>query len=104
MKRLPTGANSQPHPHPLKTDKMENYIKTSAEVYAVIMAKHRLDMHVHGSFSDPTGNGYEFSTGRPEMMTAWGFKGSEEPLLKLIQTKESAQQKDWDNEYYINCG
>lgn len=77
--------------------------ETSAEVYAVIFAKHRKDLCVHGSFSDPTGDGLEFSTGRPEMITEWGFKESKNPLIKIRQTKESVRDKEWNAEYWIYC-
>lgn len=79
------------------------WTETSAEVYAVIMAKHRKDMVVHSSFSDPTGNGNHFSTGHPEMNTEWGFRGSDKPLLRIEQHKENESTKEWTNQYFINC-
>lgn len=78
------------------------WIETSAEVYAVLMARHRKDLNVHSSFSDPTGTGYDFSTGRPEMITEWGFKTNDDnSLLKIIQTKENEAQIEWDCKYFI---
>lgn len=57
-------------------------ITTSAEVWAVIHARHGNDLSVFESFSDPTGtfNGGPGEIGR--MMTAYGFKGASEPIIK----------------------
>ena len=79
------------------------WIETSNEVYAVIFAKHRKQLKPHSSFTDITGNGYHFSSGKPEIMTEWGFEKSETPLLKIVQTKENEEQKDWDVEFFIYC-
>ena len=77
--------------------------ETSAEVYAVIMAKHRKELVVHSSFSDPTGTGHHFSSGSPEMLTEWGFKDSEQPLLKIVQRKDREDDKEWDVQYCLYC-
>jgi len=77
------------------------WIETSAEVYAVIFAKHRKDLSPFSSFTDTTGNDYLFSTGRPEIMTEWGFKDSEFPLLKIVQWKENESDKDWNADFFI---
>ena len=77
--------------------------ETSNEVYAVIFAKHRKDLKPHSSFTDMTGTGYEFSSGRPEVVTEWGFENAENPLLKIRQTKEEESQKEWDVEFFIYC-
>jgi len=78
------------------------WIETSNEVYAVIFAKHRKDLQVFSSFTDMTGYGYEFSTGKPEVLTEWGFKNSETPLLKIRQTKEYESATEWNAEFFIN--
>lgn len=58
-------------------------IATSAEVWAVIRARHP-DMVVFGSFSDPDGS---FSGGsRGQMMTEYGFRNCEIPLLRAETT------------------
>jgi len=75
--------------------------ETSQEVYAVIFARHKKDLSPHSSFTDMTGTGYHFSTGRPEIMTEWGFRDSETPLLKILQTKESEEEKEWNNQFFI---
>jgi hypothetical protein len=67
---------------------MSNYSRliTSAEVYAVIMARHRDQMSAFGSFSDPDGtfNGGSGAVGR--MDTIWGIAGCDYPILE-IQTR-----------------
>jgi len=78
------------------------WIETSAEVYSVILAKHKKQMSVHSSFSDPTGTGHSFSTGKPEMITEWGFKISGSPILKAHSNKETEEQTDWDTKYFIS--
>ena len=75
--------------------------ETSAEVYAVIWARHRKELSAFASFTDMSGQGYEFSTGKPEVLTEWGFKDSESPILKIVQRKECESDKEWENEYFI---
>lgn len=77
--------------------------ETSAEVYYVIHAKHKKDLCVHSSYTDSTGRGYEWSTGSPEVMTEWGFKASEQPLVKIRQTKEHESDREWVSEFFIYC-
>jgi hypothetical protein len=77
------------------------WIETSAEVYAVIFAKHKKQLGPHASFTDMDGNGWHFSSGKPEIMTEWGFKDAEYPLLKIVQTKEDRHQEEWDSKFYI---
>jgi hypothetical protein len=64
---------------------MSNYSRliTSAEVYAVIMARHRDQMSAFGSFSDPDGtfNGGSGAVGR--MDTIWGIAGCDYPILEI---------------------
>ena len=77
------------------------WLETSNEVYSVIFAKHRKQLKPFASFTDGSGNGYPFSTGHPEIITEWGFENSEQPLLKIRQTKESESDKEWSNEFFI---
>ena len=78
------------------------WIETTNEVYAVIFATHRKQLKVHASFTDSDGDGWGFSSGRPEVMTEWGFENSDKPLLKIIQTKENKEQKKWDVQFFIH--
>lgn len=79
------------------------WIETSREVYAVIWARHQNNLSPHSSFTDPTGDGYEFSSGKPEILTEWGFKNAEKPLIRIVQTKDDKEQKEWDSKFYIYC-
>jgi hypothetical protein len=51
-------------------------ITTSPEVYAVIYARHRDDLVVFSSASDPGGQ-----YGRPSMMTEWGRRVDDVPII-----------------------
>lgn len=84
----------------LKNNNM--WIETSNEVYAVIFAKHKKELAPHSSYTDIDGV-QELSFGRPAIITEWGFRNSENPLLKIVQTKESQSQQEWDFEFYIYC-
>ena len=75
------------------------WIETSNEVYAVIFAKHRKQLKPHSSFTDVEGG----MVGRPEIITEWGFEKAETPLLKIAQTKENKEQKEWDVKLFIYC-
>jgi len=59
-------------------------IATSAEVYAVIFARHRDQLRAFASFSDPEGAQAGGDTGR--MDTAWGLVGADCPLLEVRTT------------------
>jgi hypothetical protein len=73
------------------------WIETSNEVYAVIFAKHRKQLKPFASFTDS--DGMEF--GKPEIMTEWGFEDSDNSLLKIVQTKENREQKEYDVQFFI---
>lgn len=79
------------------------WIETSNKVYAVIFAKHKKQLQPHSSFTDITGNGYHWSSGKPEIMTEWSFENAKTPLLKVVQTKENKEQEDWDVKFFIYC-
>ena len=61
---------------------MVTYLKvtTSAEVYAVIWAKHGDNMKVFATYSAPDGDPYGNSD-KCEMYTEWGFNNSDIPLI-----------------------
>lgn len=61
-------------------------IPTSAEVAAVIRARHGKELIVFGSFSDPDGrfNGGSGEQGRMETM--WGFVNTDAPILEARTT------------------
>ena len=55
---------------------MRHQIETSAEVWAVIKARHHKDLAVFGTLSDLYG---EF--GQCQMYTEYGFKGADVPMM-----------------------
>lgn len=78
-------------------------IPTSAEVYAVIRARHR-DLVVFSSFSDPDGSFNGGDTGTME--TVLGFKDAGYPLIKIKTTWEINREKPYErnnakNEYWL---
>jgi len=58
---------------------------------------------VFGSFTDVDGNGYEWSSDSPEILTEWGFKEAENPLYKVVMKKETRHDKNWTYEYFLYC-
>lgn len=60
-------------------------IKTSPEVWAVIKARHHVDLKVFGSFSDPDG---DHSSGEGRMETSFGLDGADYPLMEAKTTWE----------------
>jgi hypothetical protein len=65
-----------------------NKIPTSAEVCAVIRARHNDGMTVFSTFSDPDGTFNGGSGERGRMDTAYGFKGCDWPLIEYRTTWE----------------
>lgn len=65
-----------------------DYVKvtTSAEVYAVLFARHRDELVPFGSFSDPDGtfNGRDGTEGCME--TEYGFAGTPHPIIAIRTT------------------
>ena len=56
-------------------------VETSAEVWAVIKARHSDKLRVFGSWSDPNGDLY--SGGRQgAMFTSYGFEGAHWPIME----------------------
>lgn len=75
------------------------WIKTNEYVYNTIWLAHNKEFTVFGAFTCVEG-GSPLSE-NPHMMTEWGFKDSEFPLMKNEQRKESRDQKQWDIEYFL---
>jgi hypothetical protein len=81
------------------------YIPTSAEVIACIRIKHKDDLTVFSSFSDPDGTwqGGAGETGR--MITEYCFKFQSIPLFKMETTWEigdtSWDRKNEKTEYWL---
>ena len=75
-------------------------VYTSAEVYAVIRARHAADMTVFGTISEPDGNPWGDSDDC-RMLTEWGIKGHDVPLIGIDQrwSKDAAQSGHRDDTY-----
>lgn len=70
-------------------------IPTSAEVAAVIRARHGKELIVFSSFSDPDGrlNGNPGEQGR--MDTMWGFSGADAPILEARTTWDIDPEQEY---------
>jgi len=79
------------------------WIKTTENVCVEIRKAHKDELSVFSSFTDVDGNGYEWSSGHPEILTEWGFKNAEDPLYKVVMKKESSLEKEWKYEYFLYC-
>ena len=77
------------------------WIKTVERVCIEIRKQHKDELVPHASYTDMDGYDFEWSSGHPEMMTEWGFKGAENPLYKVLMTKESRHDKDWKYDYFL---
>lgn len=62
------------------------YVPTSAEVIACIRIKHKDDLGVFSSFSDPDGTWQGGPGGTGRMMTEYCFKFQSIPLFKMETT------------------
>jgi hypothetical protein len=87
---------------------MSDYVQitTSAEVYAVIFARHRDQLSAFETFSDPDGtfNGGPGEIGR--MVTTWGIKGCDWPLIGIrtiwdIDPEKPAHRRNEEHSYWL---
>lgn len=82
-------------------------IPTTPEVYAVIVARHRSDLTVFESYSNPSGH-CPLGSGQPEMLTSFGFRGSDFPIIMARTTWEigEVQHKRYNEktEYWLCSG
>lgn len=82
-------------------------VLTSAEVYAVIRARHAKQLKVCSTFSDPTGT----ATGGPgtegRMETAWVLPGADQPVVGARTTWKIGEKEyeriDETHEYFLFC-
>ncbi len=81
------------------------WVPTSAEVWAVIRARHHEDLEVVGSFSAPDGN-YCVDPGVGVMATLYGLKGANSPLIGAETRWDIDQEKPYErinerHEYWL---
>lgn len=81
------------------------WVKTDKHVVGAIIREHIDDLQPYGCCTCPDGDpslGHE----NPYIYTEWGFNNGNKPLLRIIQTKENREQKDYDYRYDLfinNC-
>lgn len=78
-------------------------VPTSREVWAVIHARHRDDLAVFSTISQPHGS---WGSDQALMMTQYGFMGSAIPLLEArttwtINPAKPHERKDETHEYWL---
>jgi hypothetical protein len=74
--------------------------KTTPEVYFSIYNQHKNDFGVFGTCTCPEGEP-RFGKTNPYIYTEWGFKDADEPIIMCERTKESVDQKEWDDEFFL---
>lgn len=78
-------------------------VKTSAEVWAVIRARHP-DMRVFGSYSAPDGDQFG-NPSKGKMFTSYGFDGGDYPVIEALTVwdidRESYERKNEIHEYWL---
>jgi len=85
---------------------VDNYrlLVTSAEVIAVIRARHEQGLVVYSTFSDPSGTS-PLGDGRPSMMTMYSMQGSDRPMFKLHSSwdvgEKSYERINEHHEYWL---
>jgi hypothetical protein len=70
------------------------WLETSAEVYAVIYARHREQLTVHGTCTRTEIS----SLGDRLILTEWGLKSSDAPLIMYEERGEEKEVR-----YFIAC-
>ncbi len=75
------------------------FAETTKEVFYAIYDEHKERLGVFGTVSRPDGGYY----GSPEMMTEWGFKTSDTPIIKSVAQKNNPED-EWSWKFYIIIG
>ena len=77
-----------------------SWVPTDKHVYGAIYREHSEHLSVFASCTAPEGNP-RLGITLPYMLTAWGFKDADAPLIRSIATKKSFEQEEYDYKYYI---
>ena len=77
-----------------------HWIKTDKHVYGAIYREHYKEFGVFGSCTAPDGDSSLCIT-LPYILTEWGFKGADEPIIRSVGKKPNLDQKEYDYEYFI---
>lgn len=62
-------------------------------------SKARSGLRVFEGYTDVEGN-CPMGNGRPYILTVWGDRETDLPVLKIIMTKENPDQPQWDYQYF----
>lgn len=75
------------------------WVRTDKHVYGAIYREHNKELTTFASFSNPTPS---YIQHKCEMLTEWGFKGADYPLIKAV-TRWDHENRDATEEhaYYI---
>jgi hypothetical protein len=73
------------------------WVETNVHVYQAISTEHQKFLKVFGSFTNTEKHPM---FGRPQIMTEWGFNGSQFPLIKSVRFREN-DEEEWQYKFYI---
>lgn len=76
------------------------WVKTDKHVYSAIYTEHFKEMSVYGTCTAPDGDS-SLGINNPYILTEWGFKTADEPIIRSIATKKDRHQKEYDYEFFI---
>lgn len=78
---------------------MSRWIKTDKHVYGAIYREHKDSLQVFGSFSNPTPSHLSM---QPQMLTEWGFKDADYPLIKsVIKWEDGDRENTEEVDYFL---
>lgn len=76
------------------------WIPTDKHVYGAIYREHHKELQVFGTCTAPEGNP-RLGISKPYIMTEWGFRDADEPIIKSEARKDSFHQEEYDYKYFI---
>lgn len=75
------------------------WVKTDKHVYGSIYREHKEDLMVFSTFSNPEPS---HLSSQPQMMTEWGFKNADAPMIKsIVKWDHLDRVKTETAEYFI---
>lgn len=78
------------------------WVETSAEVYAVIWARHKSELTVFGAFTNMEPS---YLSNTPQILTEWGFSGGDLPIMKHVtEWVHGKREETATHRYWLNGG
>lgn len=78
-----------------------SWIKTDKHVYGAIYREHHKQLTTFSSFSNPHPS---HLSSQPQMITEWGFRDANRPLIKAhSQWEDGKRETTESHDYYIYC-